>query len=88
MDESDFWARLEFRICAEFRAFEDRRLRRNWCDGLLAEECDLLSPQPCVRGRAWCGPDGQEPWGFSLLVDPDIRSRADISWLAFFLTTD
>jgi hypothetical protein len=69
MDEDDFWVRLEFRICAEFQGFDDQQLRRNWCDGLVAEEYELLSPQPCIRGRAWCGSDGQEPWAFKLLVD-------------------
>ncbi|GIJ34539.1 hypothetical protein [Micromonospora sediminimaris] len=37
MDEQDFWVRLEFRICAEFRGFEDRHLRWYWCDGLVAD---------------------------------------------------
>jgi hypothetical protein len=82
MDEDDFWVRLEFRICAEFQGFDDQQLRRNWCDGLVAEEYELLSPQPCIRGRAWCGSDGQEPWAFKLQVDPSARSRADIDWSA------
>jgi hypothetical protein len=82
MEEDDFWVRLEFRICREFPGFDDPRLRRNWCDGLAAEEYDLVAPQPCIRGRAWCGPDGQEAWAFSLLVDPSTRSRADIDWPA------
>lgn len=82
MDEGDFWVRLEFRICAEFRGFEDPNLRESWCDGLVAEEYDLDLPQPCIRGRAWCGPSGQEPWRFTLLVDPRTRSREKIDWLA------
>jgi hypothetical protein len=83
MEENDFWARLEFRICAEFRAFKDKQLRRNWCGGLVAEEYDPLSPQPFVRCRTWSGPDGQESWVFRLLVDPNIRSRADIKLVGF-----
>jgi hypothetical protein len=82
VEEDDYWVRLEFRICAEVRGFDDLQLRGNWCDGLVAEEYDLLPPKPCIRGRAWFGPDGQQPWEFSLLVDPNTRSRTDIDWAA------
>ena len=40
MEEDDYRMRLEFRICAEFRGFDDLQLRGNWCDGLVAEEFD------------------------------------------------
>lgn len=82
MDEDDFWVRLEYRICAELREFGDRELRNNWCDGMNAEEYDLCPPQPAIRGRAWCGPSGQEPWRFTLLVGPETRSRDEIDWSA------
>src|SRR4051794_6436766 len=60
------------------------RARRRWyrCGGLVAEEYDLLGAEPCVRGQAWCGPDGQESWRFVLLVDPATRSRDEIDWSA------
>ncbi|MEN3611368.1 hypothetical protein AAH979_17635 [Plantactinospora sp. ZYX-F-223] len=80
MGEEDFWVRLEFRICAEFQSSEDRQLRCNWCDGLVAEEYNLLCEEPCIRGRAWCGPNGQEPWKFVLLVAPTVRMREEIIW--------
>ncbi|MFG2045125.1 hypothetical protein [Dactylosporangium sp. NPDC048998] len=82
MDEKDFWVRLEFRICTEFEGFEDKHLRWYGCDGLVAEEYDLLGAEPCVRGQAWCGPGGQESWTFVLLVDPGTRSRDEIDWPA------
>jgi hypothetical protein len=82
VEEADFWVRLEFRICAELQGFDNEQLRRNWCDGLVAEEYDLPSPQACIRGRAWCGPNGQEPWQFTLLIDPNTRARTDIDWSA------
>ncbi|MBX7266296.1 hypothetical protein KIF24_09855 [Micromonospora sp. Llam7] len=53
MEEDDFWMRLESRICGELQGFEDRQLRWNWCDGLVAEQYDLLREEPCIRGRAW-----------------------------------
>ena len=27
MEEKEFWRRLEFRVCAEFAGFADRRMR-------------------------------------------------------------
>jgi hypothetical protein len=82
MDEQDFWLRLEYRISAEFQGFEDKHLRWYGCDGLVAEEYDVLAAEPCIRGRAWCGPDGQEPWRFVLFVGSGMRSRDEIDWSA------
>ncbi|WFE47970.1 hypothetical protein [Verrucosispora sp. WMMD1129] len=82
MDEQDFWVRLEFRICAEFRGFEDQHLRWYWCDGLVAEQYELLSAEPFIRGRAWCGPGGQERWRFVLRIGRGPRTRAEIPWPA------
>ncbi|MFB9852694.1 hypothetical protein ACFFMR_20160 [Micromonospora andamanensis] len=82
MDEQDFWVRLEFRVCAEFQGFEDRHLRWYWCDGLVPEEYELLAAEPCIRGRAWCGPSGQEPWRFVLHIGRGARTRAEIPWAA------
>jgi hypothetical protein len=82
VDEQDFWVRLEFRICAEFAGFADVRLRRFWCDGLVAEEYDFAGPEPCIRGRAWCGGTGQEPWRFTLVITPGVGTREEIDWSA------
>ncbi|MER7276133.1 hypothetical protein ABT369_16915 [Dactylosporangium sp. NPDC000244] len=41
-----------------------------------------MQPKPVIRGRAWFGPDGQQPWEFRLLVDPDTRARNTIDWSA------
>jgi hypothetical protein len=27
-----------------------------------------------IPGRAWCGRDGQEPWTFTLLLDPSVEA--------------
>jgi hypothetical protein len=82
MDESDYRPRLEHRICAEFRGFADEHLRSFWCDGLVPEEYNLPPEEHDIRGQAWCGPTGQEPWTFRLLVHPDTRSREGIDWSA------
>jgi len=60
MQEPEFWQRLEFRICAEFRGFADHALRSYWCDGLIPEEYDLAganggsqeSPSAGAAGRS------------------------------------
>lgn len=82
MNEQDFWARLAFRITAEFRGYADAQLRRNWCDGLIAEEYDLGGPKPSVSGRAWCGAGGQERWRFTLVLAPGVEAPEQIDWLA------
>jgi hypothetical protein len=79
IDEQDFGIRLEFHICAEFEGFRDKHLRAYWCDSLVAEDYDLSAAVPCVRGRAWCGPSGQERWRFTLILDPGTRR---LDWLA------
>jgi hypothetical protein len=80
VDEEDFWNRLEYRICREFAGFEDRQLRAIWCDGLVPDEYELHGAQPRIRGRAWCGPSGQERWTFMLLLDPAADTRHAIDW--------
>ena len=82
IDEADYWVSLEYRICREFEGFADERLRRMGCDGLDPEEYDLDAPEPCIRGRAWCGYSGQELWKFTLILAPTMRSRADLDWAA------
>ncbi len=91
MDEGDFWARLAFRIGVELRSSAEPRLRYHWCDGPVAEEYDLAAPQPCIRGRAWCGSSGQGRRRFVLVV-----GAAEFDWPALlpgagvtgWLTTD
>lgn len=82
MEESDFWTRLEHRICDEFAGFENSNIRFYWCDGLVPEEYDLHSEEPCIRGRAWCGQSGQEHWQFTLVVGRTIGSQGEIDWSA------
>jgi hypothetical protein len=59
MNEPEFWQRLEFRICAEFKGFADRGLRLHWCDGLLPEQYDLAGAERRITGVALCGRSGQ-----------------------------
>lgn len=82
MDEREFWPRLEYRVTAEFGGFEDRRLRQYWCDGFVPQDYDLEGPEPSIRGRAWCGPDGQQPWRFTLRCGTAATTRDGIDWAA------
>ena len=82
MEEKEFWRRLEFRVCAEFAGFADRRMRHYWCDGLVPEEYDLAGDRPQIQGTAWCGPSGQEPWRFTLEVGRAAGPGGRIDWPA------
>ncbi|GAA1642645.1 hypothetical protein [Actinoplanes couchii] len=82
MDEQDFWVRLEYRVTAEFRKIADERLRRHWCDGMIAEDYDFGGPRPSVSGRAWCGDSGQEQWRFVLVLPVGIGSSEQVDWAA------
>jgi hypothetical protein len=83
LDETEFWARLEYRICDELSGFEDKRLRCYWCDGLIPEEYDLLGEEKCIRGLAWIG-DGRrvEQWNFALLTASDVMAEEEVDWAA------
>lgn len=80
MDEDEFWARLEHRICRELAGSPVPRLRRLWCDGLLAEERGDRPGVPEVRGRAWVGADGQGEWTFTLVVGPCADAAGRPRW--------
>jgi hypothetical protein len=83
LDETEFWARLEYRICAELRGFEDKRLRYYWCDRLVPEEYDQLGEQKRIHGLAWIG-DGRclERWNFTLLTASTVVVKEEIDWAA------
>jgi hypothetical protein len=82
MEEAEFWQRLEFRISAEFKGFDDHRLRFYWCDGLYPEEYDLAGRERRITGVALCGNSGQERWQFTLVLGPETASGDQIDWSA------
>jgi hypothetical protein len=86
--EKDFWIALEFRICAELAGFNDKYLRRHWCDGLIPVDYDLRADEPCIRGTAFCGPSGQERWRFTLLIGSGANSPAEIDWTSLLPPDD
>lgn len=88
VEEQEFWSRLEFRICAEFQGFADKRLRHHWCDGLVPEEYDFSAVPPRIRGQAWCGGTGQERWQFTLILGPEVHAREMIDWRSLLPVDD
>jgi hypothetical protein len=83
MTEADFWARLEYRLCAEFAAIAERRLQSWWCDGFLPNQYLLDEHRPRITGKAWiCDGPHQAEWEFALLLPRRFRTRGEIEWAA------
>src|SRR4051794_35108819 len=70
VDESDYWARLEYRVCHELDGLRHTVARPNWCDGFVPSRYILSGHSPRILGRAWMGigPRYQEQWEFTLLL--------------------
>jgi hypothetical protein len=83
MDETEFWGRLEFRLCREFAGLPEGRYRNFWCDGFIPQKYVLDGPSPRITGRCWIcdGPD-QAEWDFALLLAGPVGSREEINWTA------
>jgi hypothetical protein len=82
VDESDFWTRLEFRICSELRSSDEGHLRYYWCDGLLPGRRARQGGKLHITGHAWIGQhkqSGQELWTFTLLASSDADPE-DVDW--------
>lgn len=83
MTETEFWARLEYRVCREFAGQSDRALRHVWCDGFLPREYHLEGPHPRIAGRAWIGNGPrQSEWEFVLFLPRACDSVEGIDWAA------
>ncbi len=81
MTESEFWTKLEYRLCAELAGLEDRRHRHFWCDGLIPLNYVLEGEAPRITGRAWiCNGDQQAEWEFTLLLPHSHSSQHAIAW--------
>jgi hypothetical protein len=84
MSESDFWGRLEYRVCDEIRGLRQPGLRRFWCDGFIPVSYEFDQPSPRIVGRVWMGigPREQQEWEFVLLLGVPVESRENIAWSA------
>jgi len=61
MSESDYWERLEFRLCGEFAGMADRRLAFLWCDGFMPQWYLLTDPSPRITAQVVCVPPLSNP---------------------------
>jgi hypothetical protein len=84
MEESDFWLRLEYRVCQEIEGLKQSALRRYWCDGFIPTRYALDELSPRIVGRAWMGvgPREQQEWEFVLRLAFPVESRESIVWSA------
>jgi hypothetical protein len=83
VDEREFWARLEYRISAEFAGSADNHLRFYWCDGLVPEQYDVVGGHWRILGFAWIGQGrNQERWDFTLAAGLVQGTREEIDWSA------
>jgi hypothetical protein len=87
VEEGDYWASLEYRICREFAGMKDRNLLHFWCDGFIPERYHLDDLKPRITGRAWvCLGNRQEEWSFTLLLLHPVGSRDQIEWQSLLPT--
>jgi len=90
VDERDYWARLEYRVCSELDGLRHTAARPYWCDGFVPSRYILDGPSPRVLGHAWMGIGSryQERWAFTLLLDRPVRSAEEVDWSALLPPED
>jgi hypothetical protein len=90
MNESDYWARLEYRVCHELDGLRRTVARPYWCDGFSPTRYILNGPSPRILGRAWMGVGHrhQEQWEFTLMLGRPFASPEDIDWPALLPPPD
>jgi hypothetical protein len=87
MDEAEYWASLEYRVCREFDGMPDRRLRSLWCDGFIPAQYFFSEPNPRIVGQVWiCNGPSQHQWEFTLFLSHQVRSRDEIPWASLLPT--
>jgi hypothetical protein len=89
VEEANYWASLEYRVCREFAGMPERCLRYLWCDGFIPGEYLLDNPRPRITGRVWiCNGPRQAEWAFTLLLPQPCRSREAIDWASLLPPED
>jgi hypothetical protein len=90
VDEREYWSRLEYRLCAEFRGMTEGHLSEYWCDGISGETYFITGRRPRILGHAWIclASKTMEEWQFELLLPHRVRSREHIDWAALMPADD
>lgn len=82
MTETDYWTRLEYRVCREFESMNSP-LRFLWCDGFVPQEYFVDDTDPRIEGLVWSGNGRrQEQCAFELVLGHHARSLEDVPWAA------
>lgn len=81
MEESEFWTKLERRICSELAAMSDPTWRSWWCDGFRPWIVDHKKRE--VTGRVWMVHGmNQQDWGFRLSLRKLSTGTEQVDWAA------
>jgi hypothetical protein len=89
VNEADYWARLEYRVCREFEGMSERPLRSLWCDGFIPGQYFISEPTPRIVGRAWiCDGPSQHEWEFTLFLPYGAEARDEIEWASLLPAED
>ena len=82
MNEEDFWARLEYRICDELARMGEKRPRALWCDGIVPRQFLVEEAVPRIIGYAWMatGSREQDQWDFVLFLPGPVPSQDALEW--------
>jgi hypothetical protein len=80
--ESEYFGRLEMRICRELQGMREKELREIWCDGFIPEEFSAIGNRSRITGRVWTafGRKSQECWGFVLNLGLQALDRDEVDW--------
>ncbi len=88
--ETDFWQRLEFRLCREMAGNREWAALGLWCDGIRPDTIGLNSTPQIIEGKAWVGigPKHQEEWSFGMVLPTRVEHRSQIDWDALLPPDD
>lgn len=84
MTETDYFGRLEMRVCRELAGMHQTELQWMWCDGFIPEEFAVVGQRCRMTGRVWVAWGGrrQECWTFALLLGGETLDRDCVDWAA------
>jgi hypothetical protein len=81
MDQNEYWSRLEYRLCDEFKGMTDGRFGDLWCDGFLPEAYLIQQKPPIITGKVWIVKvQDQKQWNFKLFLRRRFKSIDEIDW--------
>jgi hypothetical protein len=95
--QTEYFGRLEYRICSELRGMRSKELRRIWCDGCAPRGFEVVEGRGRVTGLTWLvfdSPRGKKrphddgQWDLVLLVETGDSDPSNIDWESLMPATD